>query len=222
MRFLTYLTAAALALGAACAANAQDTTPQSARVRAFNVDPATSVVYIRVFKDGVLSGLGHDHIITATGIAGLVNYDLDDVTLSSLQLSIPVASLVVDDPRHRAQAGLEGELSKDDIAEIHEIILSDDYLDEVNNPRVVATAVSVTGEVPVLSVGLSVRIKQTEVTYTVPVQLALNGGQLRATGEVYLKHSDFGMEPYSALLGTIAVKDPVLVKFDIVAKEQQP
>ena len=189
--------------------------------RAFNIDAATSQLTIRLYRQGVLSVLAHDHVLNADGIAGRVLYNEQDVKRSSLQLSVPVASLVVDDPERRKREGVSGTLSEKNIAEIRGIIMSEDYLDEPKYPRVVATAVAVNGELPMLSLGLSVRIKQTEKVYTVPVKVDLEGGTLHATGEVYLKQSDFGMKPYIALLGAIAVQDPVLVKFDIVAREQR-
>jgi len=218
MRTLSSSLVFALVLGAASAAFAQE----SPGTRAFNVDPAASSVHIRVFRAGVLSALAHDHVINAVGIAGRVLYDPAAVTRSSLQLSIPVGSLVVDHPDDRQQEGLDGTLDEDDIAEIRAIVLSRDYLDEAQYPRVVITTVSVQGELPLLSVGLNVRIRQVGKMYTVPVQVTLEGGLLRATGEMYLNHSDFGMKPYRALLGAIAVQDPVLVKFAIVASEQLP
>jgi polyisoprenoid-binding protein YceI len=205
-----------LALGARMVAAEEPST-----ARAFNIDPASSSLTIQVFRNGVLAILAHDHILAADGIAGRVLYDAASVQRSSLQLSVPVASLIVDDPEHRKRAGLDGTISQSNISSIRDIIMSADYLDEPIFPRVVATAVKVKGELPVLSVGLSARIKQTEKVYTVPVRVALDGDTLRATGELYLAHSDFGMKPYTSLLGLISVQDLVLVKFDIVAREQR-
>jgi polyisoprenoid-binding protein YceI len=205
-----------LALGARMVAAEEPST-----ARAFNIDPASSSLTIQVFRNGVLALLAHDHILTADGIAGRVLYDAASVQRSSLQLSVPVASLIVDDPEHRKRAGLDGTISQSDISSIRDIIMSADYLDEPIFPRVVATAVKVNGELPVLSVGLSVRIKQSEKVYTVPVRVTPDGDTLRASGELYLAHSDFGMKPYTSLLGLIAVQDLVLVKFDIVAREQR-
>lgn len=194
---------------------------ESAGGRQFTVDPATSAVTIRLYRDGVLAKFAHDHVLVAGGIAGIAIYNAEEITRSSLQLSVPVASLVVDDPEHRKREGLDGTLSASDAAKIRAIVMGPDYLDEPNAPRVVATTVGVNGTLPLLSITLSVRIKQAEKTYTVPVQVKIEGDTLRATGELYLKHSDFGMKPYRAMLGAVSVQDPILVKFDIVAREQR-
>jgi polyisoprenoid-binding protein YceI len=208
-------------------ARAQQSAPEPAApstspsARTFNIDPQSSSVTLRVFRAGVLSVLAHDHVLVASGIAGRLTLDEQDPRRSALQLSVPVASLEIDNPEQRKREKFTSTMSKKDIEKIRAIVMSADYLDEPNYPRVTITAVEVAGALPTLSVGLNVRIKQVDKVYRMPAQIAVEGDTLRATGELFLLQSDFGMKPYSSMLGTIAVQDPVQIRFEIVAREQR-
>ena len=59
---------------------------------------------------------------------------------------------------------------------------------------------------------------------TRPVAVVLQGerlasGALRATGQVPLRMTDFGIAPPTALLGLVKAQDDILVRFDLVATE---
>ena len=95
---------------------------------------------------------------------------------------------------------------------------SEAFLDEGNHPRIVATAVDITGVPPLLNVGLNIRIKQTEMVIRVPTRITVDAETFRAVGELYLLQSDFGIEPFSSFLGFISVKDPVQIRFDILGR----
>ena len=60
------------------------------------------------------------------------------------------------------------------------------------------------------------------VTRGLPVsaRLVTNGDSLRASGELSVLQSDYGIAPISAVGGTIRVKDEVRCTFDIVARKQ--
>ena len=228
MSRLAALAVAGWLLCAGGSLHAQQSAPEGAApsappapARTFNIDPQTSSVTLRVFREGVLSVLAHDHVLVASGIAGRLTLDTQDPRRSALQLSVPVASLEIDNPEHRKREQFKSTLSKKDIERIRTIVMSPDYLDEPSYPRVTITAVEVAGTLPTLSVGLNVRIKQVDKVYRVPAQIAVEGDTLRATGELFLLQSDFGMKPYSSMLGIIAVQDPVQIRFEIVAREQR-
>ena len=52
----------------------------------------------------------------------------------------------------------------------------------------------------------------------VPVAVTITPEQIRATGEVTIKQTDFGIKPYSAGLGTVKVKNELKLSFVMVAK----
>ncbi|MEE8554291.1 MAG: YceI family protein, partial [bacterium] len=108
--------------------------------------------------------------------------------------------------------------SEDDIQEVRETLLSEAFLDERNHPRIVATAVDITGEPPLLNVGLNIRIKQTEKVFRVPIRVTVDEERFRAEGELYLLQSDFGVKVFSGYLGFISVKDTIQIRFDILGR----
>jgi polyisoprenoid-binding protein YceI len=216
-----WLGAAATTLGQPAADTAAEAGSPQSGVRAFAIDPQASSITLLLYRRGALAVFAHDHVLVASGIAGRIALDTQDVKRSSLQLSVPVGSLEIDNPEHRAREKFTNKVSPDDIEEIRGIVMSADYLDEPNHPRVTVTAVSVAGELPTLSVGLNVRIKQIEKTHVVPAQVAVEGDTLHASGELFLLQSDYGLEPYSTMLGTIAVQDSVRIRFDITARESR-
>lgn len=191
-----------------------------AEVRTYAIDANASSLQVLVDRAGVLSLLAHDHVFVAAGFAGRVTLDTADLSRSALQLTVPVASLQIDPAGARQALGLAGKLNDSDRAEIRQHMMAANQLDLARYPRVTATLASISGTPPDLVLGLHVRIKATDKVLRVPVHLQLAGDELLATGEATLVQSDFGIEPYSTLLGAIAVKDRVRVRFHIVARAE--
>ncbi len=189
-----------------------------AEVRAYTIDPRASKLRLQLFRTGVFSLLAHDHVLLAESIAGRVLLDTQDLSRSSMQLSVPVTSLRVDPLEERLTLGLDGELDEEDRAEIREAMLSAEQLDAPRFPRVVATLDSLTGDLPEVVLAVRLRIRGTERVIQVPVRVTASDTELRASGEISLLQSQFGIEPYSALLGTLAVDDRVLVDFELIAR----
>lgn len=194
--------------------------PARAQARAYTIDAHASSVQVQVERAGVFALLAHNHVFVAEGFAGRITVDPADLSRSSLQLTIPLASLQVDPQDARDALGLAGKLDDSDRAEIREHMMAPHQLDLAHYPRVTATLASVSGTPPDLVVGLRVRIKETEKVLRVPVHLELSGSELRVQGEAEFLQSDFGIKPYSTLLGAISVKDRVRVRFRIVARAE--
>lgn len=186
----------------------------------FQIDSRASNLRIIVYRKGLLSMFSHDHVLVAEGIAGLIRFQGEDLAEFSFQLSVPVESLVVDPQAAREEEGFSEGPDEDDRAAIRETLLDEPYLDGANYPRVVVTADRITGELPLLHISMNIRIKQTERKIVVPTHVTVENDTLRASGEISFLQSDFAVEPFSSLLGTLAVEDEVLVRFDIVARRQ--
>jgi polyisoprenoid-binding protein YceI len=190
----------------------------AAQPRSYRVDVDGSKVHVLVRKAGLLALLAHDHVMVADGFAGRVTVDPQNLGASALQVTVPVASLRVDPEDARQEHSLEGDIDDEDRAEILEAMLSGEQFDAAHFPRVVATLEATGGRLPDVTLSLRVRIKQTEKVIHIPVRVELKGDVLEASGSFELLQSDFGIEPYSTLLGTIAVKDRVVVRFRILAR----
>jgi hypothetical protein len=51
----------------------------------------------------------------------------------------------------------------------------------------------------------------------VPTAVTIQGNELRAQGEFELNHSDLGMQPFTVMLGALAVGEKISFSYDIKA-----
>jgi hypothetical protein len=57
-------------------------------------------------------------------------------------------------------------------------------------------------------------------SFSVPAEIELDGGELRASGTLAFDQSSFGMAPFSILGGAIQVQDRLELRFDVRARER--
>lgn len=208
------------ALGAAlalCLLAGGAAAPARAEPHAYTLSADQSQVEIRVRRHGFFSLLSDDHVMLAEGIAGRVRVDPEDLAQAALQMSLPVTSLRVDPARLRAELALDDGVDDGDRSAIRKAMLSPEVLDADRYPRVIVTLESTSGTWPDLLLNLRVRVRQSEQVLAVPVQVAVEGGTLTATGETELRLSDFGIEPYHYALGLISVENRITLRFRVVA-----
>ena len=196
---------------------AEVSVPEWPRGREFLVDTEASELRIVVESAGRLARFGHPHVLGGPVLSGRVVL-AEAWTDSALELSIRVADLVLDKPDWRIAEGFPPELPEGAIEETRENLLSAAVLDVANHPNIEIRSLSLIGPEfqPDLTVRITLRGESRDLT--VPVSLVLNGDTLIATGRFALLQSDFGMEPFSALGGALAVGDELLVRFRIVAR----
>lgn len=186
----------------------------------FSIVPKESRVVLLVARDGVLAVLAHDHAMVAADISGAIHFNIERPEKSSLRLSIPVKGLQVDLPAERKRLKLGGELSKGDVREIREIMLSPRVLDATRFPTVEITSIAVSGPLGKLTLKLKMRIREVERVFNATARVTVTGDVLRARGEFSFLQTHFGIKPYSTLLGAIAVEDKIHIKFDVVARAE--
>ncbi|HET8725284.1 MAG TPA: YceI family protein [Anaeromyxobacteraceae bacterium] len=183
-------------------------------------DPARSRIAVHVLKKGLLSGMAHDHHFEATAFRATAVADEPGGRLVSLEVVVRAASL-----RDR-----QPDLSPEDRAKVDAQAAGEDVLDAGRFPelRFVAGAPG-TGGLALPAAGEaegtlpgSLTLRGQERSLAVPVRATREGGAWRAKGSVRFKQSDFGIEPYSGFLGTIAVHDEVEVEWDLLLVERQP
>lgn len=182
-------------------------------------DKAKSQFRVLVFKRGIASGFAHDHIMGVSDYQGAVHFDPADLTKSSVSIVVQAASLQV----------LDSKLSEDDRKEVKGNMDSDDVL-HVEKYKTIEfkskTIKLIRSDPRKDGKGTEYRLKITGDLKlhgtTKPVTFAAvvtdHGGHLVTEGEALVKQSLWGMEPYSAFLGAVGVKDVVKVTFKIVSK----
>jgi polyisoprenoid-binding protein YceI len=185
--------------------------------KSYVVDGKTSTLFVQVFRGGLFSGLAHDHVIAARDLSGSVVIDSNDHTCR-VSLKVSVKNLVVDADADRRAVGYEGTLSSKDRAEIREHMLNEDQLFAERYPdiRFVSTKCEKRANLWFLAGDLEVRGKKKSIEPE--FQVKWTAGDLFAEGKFEAGHGDFGMEPYSAALGTIANQDGLRFAFKVQAR----
>ena len=205
MRKIRWTTVCALFFLLAPAATAQS--------RTYTIAPAESSFWVFVAKAGLLSGFAHDHNIGVKTFGGKVTIPQAGAAGGSLTLDVEAKSLTV----------LDTKPSEEDRKKIAAAMHSE-VLESEKHPRI---AFKSTGVKDLKSTGDNAYTFTLEGDLTlhgvtkriaIPVALTVTPQMLRATGKYTLRQNEFGIKPYSAVGGTVKVKNDVIVNFNIVAK----
>jgi polyisoprenoid-binding protein YceI len=179
----------------------------------YRVDGAASHVTFHVGKTGMMSGVGHEHDVQATGFDGTVVMDRKSVAGSGLSLWFPSSGLKVIPDKEpsgdapKVQAAMEGPECLD-VKRFPSI--------EFRSTKVAAKPsgdnvwnVTISGEL---------ELHGQRKPITIPATVSVQGDTLTTKGKATIKQSDFGITPISAAGGTVKVKDELAMTFTIVAK----
>lgn len=163
------------------------------------LSPANASLQVKTYREGVAQKVGHDLIIDVTAWSGTLV--LNGAT-SSISLDADSASLQV----REGHNGLKP-LSDKDRNEIRKNIDSKVLRQQpisFRSTQVVPSAngLSVQGE---LSIG--------DTSRPVQFELAMDGN--RVSGIVPLVQRDFGIKPYSAMMGALKVRDDIEIVVDV-------
>ncbi len=187
----------------------------------FSVDDPASRVRLRVYRDGPMAALGHNHVLTPRGITGSIQLH-DDPSRSRLALQFPVAGIEVDDPALRTAAGADfsSEISAAGRAGTQQHMLGERVLDAARFPLVTLRSESIARlpEGATLRLAMRITVHGRDAVVNVPVRWERQGDLLSAHGEFSVLQSQFGMTPYSAMLGAMRVADRIDIDFDLVAR----
>ena len=189
----------------------------------YQVDAEGSDIRLLIRRAGVLSWLGHNHVVSVGHLDGTI-YVHRDLERSRFELEIPVNGLIVDDPLLRRQEGDEFSSgpSKQDIARTRRNMLGKRVLNAKQYPMVTATGSGPTGNGPEFMLRFTIELLGISVEMQVPFTLRLDGDILEASGAFHLSHSDLGMRPFSAMLGALRVADEIHFKYRVQAQRIQP
>jgi len=191
-----------------------------AEARRFALVPGQSEVLILVYREGRLARLGHNHAISARQIEGSV-YLAPEFAASAVELRVPLEMLEVDRPADRARAGDEfpGELDADAIAGTRSNMLGEEQLEASRWPEMVLVSRALSGADTEFELQVDIALKDTVSRVTVPVKLTRDGSErLIASGEFSVLQTELGLEPFSALLGALRVRDQLDIRFRLVAE----
>lgn len=190
---------------------------------------AGSVLAVVTHKAGFASGFAHDHLVVASGFRADLAFSPERPEATAFSVEVPLADLVVDDPglQERWFPDIEalgvldepfGRPSEDDRQKIRRAMLGPEQLDVEEYPTLRASLLEVTpGGATVGSVEHDLRLTveitlhgtTRRETFTGRMIRDAPGWRLEALGTI--RTSDYGIEPYSAMLGAVKNEDRVHV-----------
>ena len=173
------------------------------------IDPAGSLVVIEVRRAGKLAHLGHDHVVASHAVGGYVAPGE-----GRADLYVPLASLAVDEPALRTEAGLETQPTQADIAGTRANML-EHVLEADKFPFALIRVSGLDASKGSVSMNVSLTLHGATRTLEVPAQIEAGAELLLVTGRLSFNQSDFGIAPYSVLGGAIAVRDRLDLRFRI-------
>lgn len=179
----------------------------------WTIAPSDSSVVIHVGKTGLFSAAGHTHEVTAPAVSGKIRFDPQRIEQAAIELTFDAVALKVSP---------KGE-PPDDVPKVQETMVSAKVLDVARYPTIAFRSRQITvenrrdGE-------LRLRVSGTLTLHGVgrpvagPVDVKLSSDHLSASGTLIVKQTEFGIEPVSAGLGTVRVKNEVTVVYAFTAR----
>ena len=195
-----------------------------------------SVFAVVTHKSGMLSSLGHNHFIYAGAYEASLTMTEADITSLKFQFTTPVDMLKVDDPAVAKKwyptlenAAVLDEafsvVSEKDRGKITKSMLSKKQLHGEKFPVIKASIDSVheksntVGQLETTHIlNLKLDIRDASQTISVPAAVTVENGTLHIRAVAALKFSDFGIKPFSAMLGSVANDNQFHLFVDLVAR----
>jgi polyisoprenoid-binding protein YceI len=183
-----------------------------APARSYAIDASQSTFTVFVGKAGLFSAFGHNHTIAVKSFSGRAHVPAEGLSQASLEFEVETKSLTVADKG----------ISEKERSEIQQA-METEVLEVARFPTISFRSVSVANLKPAgaghsLTLHGDLTLHGVTKRIAVPVTITLTPEQLRASGEVTIKQTDFGIKPYSAGLGTVKVKNELKLSFAITAK----
>jgi hypothetical protein len=186
--------------------------------RLLTIDRSNSTLRILTYRGGKLAHLGHNHLI---GSRDLWGYGLlaKTLTTSRFAVCVPVQSLIVDDPEMRAAAGkaFAEEVTDSAAAGTRRNMLSERQLDGARYPYIVVLGHVAGGKAPQVSMKLELHVRDTVHTAPITARFEQSARSVIVSGNVEVKQTDLGIQPYTALFGALTVRDEIDIQFDVRA-----
>jgi polyisoprenoid-binding protein YceI len=183
--------------------------------KVYVMDPAASALRIYVYRGGLAARSGHNHVISAPRFLAYAHVPGEEPAQARFDLTLPLHDLVVDDPQLRAKIGgnFAGERSESDISGTRRNMLGPRGLDADQYPVVHLKSVSIAGDWPMLLADVTVTLHGVRQVVPVVLHVEHDATSISASGSLFLRQSDFGIQPFSLFGGVLSVQDVVVMDF---------
>ena len=200
------------------------TVPYAAEARAgkavYRLDSAKSRVWILVDKAGPLATFGHRHVIEVGRLEGFASVTPGAETKANLRF--PVASLQVDRPAALKHFGSQEKIGNADRAGTREHMLGPRVLDAKRYPWV-DLRINIADTRPgSRSLKAILQLHGKQKTLNLAANLTHPAQTWAVKGRFSIKQSQYGITPYSVMLGALRVKDKIEIRYDLVFTPWNP
>lgn len=183
-----------------------EATPQTYTVQS----PQTQLdVLVKYDRTAIVRG--HDHVIQTRQSSGTIVWAPNNPSLCKVDLSFPVESLQVDPPGSRERHSLNGTTSENDKKTIKRNMLGKTQLQAEQFHEIRYTAKTCVAKGSTIQVTGDLTLRGQTKTVTSLLKIAVTDGTFTAKGQFRATHDDFGMKPYTALMG--ALRNDTLLNF---------
>ncbi len=183
------------------------------QARTFTFDAEASEINVILTQEGMISRRYPTHRVLAKSFNGKISLPNDETKMS-----------VEMEAEAKMMTNADELMSDFERKEFHNV-LRNEMLESGKFPTIRFVSVSVgnvkkSGDKRSFTLNGDLILRGVTKRMSVPVNATISENELRATGEVKLKQSDFGLKPFEKGLGLIKIGDEVKVSFSIVAKSQ--
>jgi polyisoprenoid-binding protein YceI len=177
----------------------------------YRIDARRSEFTVQAFSEGMLSFMGHNPTFAVRRYGGEVQFASGNQSVDSMLLVIETETLTLLD-----------RVKEKDAAEIENAML-DDVLETHQFPEIVFVSKNIkmrqTAQATYLAeISGELSLHGVTLRNLIEVEAEFNNRDLRARGEFWLRQSDYNIEQFKALGGSLKVKDAVKISFDIAAQ----
>ncbi len=183
--------------------------------KVYTLNPSTSAVRIYAFRGGLMSKLGHNHVLSAPKFTGFVHLPSGEAANARFDLEFRLDELEIDNPDYRSGLGkaFASVLRPVEIEGTRNHMLGEKNLQAERFPFVRMRSLQITGEAPKLAARVQVEMHGQKREMWIPLGVEGLPERLVATGSFILRQTDFGIQPYTLPAGLLSVKDEVVIEF---------
>lgn len=216
------------AIVAGCATPSREEAPPAAPQARVQPAPAaageswkvlSSRLEVRVYRDGPMQKLGHNHVIATDRLEGEITMR-DPVAATSFLLRVPLESFVVDDEAARAAAGGDfgAPVPARDVEGTRRNMLGEKLLDVARHPVMTLASESISGEPGGYVAAVRISLAGAEHVVTAPFTVTITGDGLEAHASFRMNHADVGLTPFNVGLGALKVREDFEVDLALEAR----
>ena len=163
----------------------------------------SGTLWVQTTKTGVGAAIAHDHAVHSNGWTGTATWDTADASKCNVSISLPVSTLIVDEPSIRANVGLPEGPDAGDRETITEHMLADNQLNAGKYTTITYQSTSCSGTSGAVTVKGNLTIVGKAAPISANLNITADESSFAASGSFSANHSAWGITPYSALFGAI-------------------